>query len=1322
MSNDDTKNQERRIADIRDALNLSLPDSIRQQLETELRTLISFGNGNQFGDVKVGDVAGGDVHKGNEGSVNLNADARLAGAAVGVNLGTIQTFFGSTPPLEAKELARNYFEMLIARYDSIRLSRLLGAEQTGKEQPSAPSVSLVEVFISLTTNYRVPAEPLPENANAILATLDAANPAVVLPPQVCLAELNTHSTQSQRSLYPKSSSVDLATHWLRTRQHIVALVENRQSFSGFWYYPELLTEAIAKHTRLIVIGDPGSGKSTVLRYLTVRLAKALSTGATQVDLPGWEQIENLPIPFFCSLSQVVQRFDDNVDTDKSHLEAVLLSPINETIRQGLRDTVLSAMRRGRALILLDGLDEVPNTREEVRQGQTKVLQSRRERIIAAIAEFSTDIGKSCIVITCRKKPFEDLVANSFSEDWKVRTVEPFSFGQVRTFLNKWYEQSCLNPETAKYSLEDIPERVNNIIADLKRLPKLQELATSPLLLTMLALLHYNQTRLPEQRAEVCEALVELLLERWELVRSAYDGQRLRWQSLGDLLGLSSLTREDLSAIRSIVHRQAYEAHKQKPEGLGSITNEKLRKDLDLLFAKKLNPNSRNSFNRSTYVDTSDRFLKFITKEAGLLFPEGEEDGLETYALPHLILQEYLAACFLAEQQACVIQAIRLWRTNAERWREPLLLLVVRLLHLTKVYEIKDWLNKLLELTDNKELPLSTRLENLAFLKANYESLGGRGGMYLFLRRVNDLPTENSLPYQEDNSALQDENEQYLDNLEQRMNEVRQDLMIKQSDFELSRAQTIDQQEALAEYLTRLSAALDYIPLHRLDGRSGKSNVLPLSNAYIALSTNSLLATEAVLRFPRLIILGDPGSGKSTLLRYLAWSYAQRALGKDTSVSETLNLTNFVPLLISMRTLAGRLDLGESVTTAVYATLNAEIQRYSLQPVDSILMDALLQGTVLLLLDALDEVPGDDSRHQVLQAVQLFGSIFPMISIVVTSRTLGFNPQYLSSNWAIETLSPFTTGQIRQFVAAWYRELVTSGQITEAQAESLSRKLVDTIAANQHLRAMADNPLLLTLMAVVHFNSGALPFDRSKLYESILELLLGQWDKVREGTTLPEAIGLPDWESVRFMPVLDKLAYMTHLTGISSDGRSHLSRNDIYITLIDFFSEAQVPLPREAALRWLDYVEQRSGLLVSEGDDSYVFAHLTLQEHCVGRYIALNSEDPVALVLEHRADDRWREPIFLGASLMHPAVLNALLTDLIEGEGKDTTRWYRDLILAAEIGNDRDWSYLRTRPMLKVDRLQFNLRQGLMALLNDANQPLPATERLQASFLLGELDK
>jgi formylglycine-generating enzyme required for sulfatase activity len=184
----------------------------------------------------------------------------------------------------------------------------------------------------------------------------------------------------------------------------------------------------------------------------------------------------------------------------------------------------------------------------------------------------------------------------------------------------------------------------------------------------------------------------------------------------------------------------------------------------------------------------------------------------------------------------------------------------------------------------------------------------------------------------------------------------------------------------------------------------------------------------------------------------------------------------------------------------------------------------------------------------------------------------------------------------------------------------------------------------------------------------------------------------------------------------------LTKATVRDTLIAFFEQAKLSeaVALEKTGRCLEYIQQRSGLLMPDGDASYVFAHLTLQEHCAGRYIVLGSEDPVKLVLEHRADDRWREPIMLGLGLAPPADLDDVLEALWEpeeaGTPKPGERWCRDLLLVQDIGNDREWDYLQTLPRIKVSKHQTMLRWGLAATIEDPN--VPRNLRIEAGYCLG----
>ena len=526
---------------------------------------------------------------------------------------------------------------------------------------------------------------------------------------------------------------------------------------------------------------------------------------------------------------------------------------------------------------------------------------------------------------------------------------------------------------------------------------------------------------------------------------------------------------------------------------------------------------------------------------------------------------------------------------------------------------------------------------------------------------------------------------------------------------------------------------DYDPAYALpdaalyrDDVGGRSDEIILRRA--------LMAVAAVQQHAHVVLLGDPGGGKSTFLRYVAWGLAWREL--DPQHAPALpgwdERRPRLPILVSLRTLAGCVAHKGCSDTTVYATLREAMLACGTHEVDDALRAALAHGAALLLFDGLDEVPLEGTpdvadRLTTLQAVRAIAQRYAACPVVLTCRTRAFSDDLRGEwGWSVETLAAFTLGQIRQFVPAWYGELVAKHQLTSAQADQVSASLLAALhdPARPRLGAMAASPLLLTLMALVLYHNGELPRDRPQLYERILELLLGQWDQVHAGQSLGQAIGKPEWDSSYLGPLLDTLSYQAHASATSTDGVGRLERGAVYKALIDFFTHAEVRGPWEAAQRCLDYIEQRSGLLSPDGRDSYKFVHLTLQEHCAGRHIALNSADPVNLVLAHRMEDRWREPIFLGAGLMAPLVLDRLLNDLLEREegngAKPVARWYRDLILAAEIGADRDWTFLRTRPQVRVERVQRDLRVGLVALLTDVAQPLPLPERINAGTLLGTL--
>ncbi len=191
---------------------------------------------------------------------------------------------------------------------------------------------------------------------------------------------------------------------------------------------------------------------------------------------------------------------------------------------------------------------------------------------------------------------------------------------------------------------------------IERSERLAELATRPLLLTLMASLHaWRGGSLPEKREELYADAVDLLLEQWEgrkVVRDAAGQSVLLQPSLAEWL------KVDRAIVRAELERLAFEAHRDQPElkGTGDIPQDKL---VGALMAVARNPAAR-----ANPVELED----YLCKRAGLLAARGEC----VYAFPHRTFQEYLAACHLTDH-GFPDDLAALLRADPQRWREATLL-------------------------------------------------------------------------------------------------------------------------------------------------------------------------------------------------------------------------------------------------------------------------------------------------------------------------------------------------------------------------------------------------------------------------------------------------------------------------------------------------------------------------------------------------------------------------------------------------------------------------------------------------------------------------
>jgi len=263
----------------------------------------------------------------------------------------------------------------------------------------------------------------------------------------------------------------------------------------------------------------------------------------------------------------------------------------------------------------------------------------------------------------------------------------------------------------------------------------------------------------------------------------------------------------------------------------------------------------------------------------------------------------------------------------------------------------------------------------------------------------------------------------------------------------------------------LDLETSYVPLRvrenpRLDFEGNEMAVPSLSSPLLMGRTEAgeeiMSPQEALTRFRHLALLGEPGAGKTTLLRYLAFQAAQGKLE---------GLPDF-PIFISLSHFAAAVPQA-SLLDFVIREIDAF---YSSPALRSYLEERLEEGSVLLLLDGLDETsvgrPSETEAiyRRMVGQINVLTARYPKIPVLVTSRRAGWKGLLAASFRTLEVLA-LEQDDIERFIADWFGRGSSSRSL---RGSDRARELQSTVLQNSKARTLAANPLLLSLMALVSY--------------------------------------------------------------------------------------------------------------------------------------------------------------------------------------------------------------------------------------------------------------
>jgi predicted NACHT family NTPase len=354
-------------------------------------------------------------------------------------------------------------------------------------------------------------------------------------------------------------------------------------------------EAVERHDKLLILGKPGAGKTTFLKWLALQCN-------------GGKFNQNR-VPLFVTLKEFAET-DGQPD-----LLGFIAKQLTECgIEHGLV-VGEKILQTGRSIVLLDGLDEVK--------------AQDHDRVLKTIRQTAEKFDASQFVITCRIAA-KEYIFEQFTEV----EVADFDDKQIADFAHKWFQPK--DPVKAK----EFPK-------ELKENPGLQELATNPLLLTLLCLVFEAGGRFPINRAELYKEGLDVLLKKLDAKRNIKREEVYKQ--------LSPQRKEDL------LSQVAYNAFERSDYFFKQgFVEEQIRDYIQNL------PNASND--TETLQLDSEAVLNAIAAHHGLLV----ERARGIYSFSHLTFQEYFTARWFKEKSDGDFSALISHITD-KQWHEVFLL-------------------------------------------------------------------------------------------------------------------------------------------------------------------------------------------------------------------------------------------------------------------------------------------------------------------------------------------------------------------------------------------------------------------------------------------------------------------------------------------------------------------------------------------------------------------------------------------------------------------------------------------------------------------------
>ena len=287
--------------------------------------------------------------------------------------------------------------------------------------------------------------------------------------------------------------------------------------------------------------------------------------------------------------------------------------------------------------------------------------------------------------------------------------------------------------------------------------------------------------------------------------------------------------------------------------------------------------------------------------------------------------------------------------------------------------------------------------------------------------------------------------------------------------------------------------------------------------------------------------------------------------------------------------------------------------------------------MLWVFDGLDEVVNEKARVHVCKWIREALADRPDNFFLVTSRYQGYQGRVdLGPAFCQFHVKPLNPDQVAEFVDHWYRavcrKLHGAGAATEERAAGLIRSLMELLQQSEYrigrLRELPANPLMLTILCVVHHQDRNLPRRRADLYAKCVRVLVEHWRQ--EMRDLQEVSGY-DPEAAE--GVLASVAWWLH----EQEHRTSQTVEELGPVATRALADLApgAGLGRDGA-EFIRRMREESGILAMWSAGQCGFLHLTFQEYLAGLHAA--REGQAEALVQHVGASWWREVILVAVAV------------------------------------------------------------------------------------------